>query len=248
MKTLSGKTAVITGGSRGIGHAIALKMASEGANIAILYAGNKEAAQKTITELLAFGIKAQAYQCDVADADSTSAICKEILNDFTSVQILVNNAGITRDGLLRRMKEEDLDAVLDTNLKGAFHMIEGFYGTFLRAREGRIINISSVVGLSGNGGQTNYSAAKAGLIGLTKSVAKELGSRNITCNAIAPGFVETDMTASLPEKVREETLSSIPLKRMAQPEDIADAAAFLAGPHASYITGVVLRVDGGMCM
>lgn len=246
--TFENKTALITGGSRGIGKAIALRFAREGAQIALVYAGNQSAAQETLSQLEELGVQARAYCCDVSDFEATRELTQQVLSDFGGVDILVNNAGIVRDGLLLSMKEEDLNRVLDINLKGAFHTIRHLYSHFMRKRSGRILNISSVVGLNGNAGQSSYAAAKAGLIGLTKSVAKELAGRNVTCNAIAPGYILSDMTAALPEKIRDAILSSIPSGRPGTPEDVAEAAAFLAGPAAAYITGEVLRVDGGMSM
>ena len=241
---LKGKTAIVTGGSRGIGEAIAYKLASFGADIAVIYAGNILAAERVCGKCRQdYGVNARSYQCDVADFTATKETVAKIKADFGTVHILVNNAGITRDGLVARMKEEDFDAVLDTNLKGAFHMIRHCTSMFLKNREGCIINISSVSGLAGNAGQANYSASKAGLIGLTKSVATELASRGIRCNAIAPGFIATDMTDSQTEN---PLLSMVPLGRMGTPEDVAEAAAFLA--TSGYITGEVLRVDGGMAM
>lgn len=245
---LKGKTAVVTGGSRGIGKAIALKLAQEGADVAIVYAGNESAAQETRETLESYGGKAKAYRCDVSDDAQTKALVDAVLADFGGIDILVNNAGIVRDGLLLSMKEEDFDAVLDTNLKGAFHMIKHTYRNFMKKRGGRIINIASVSGIVGNPGQANYSAAKAGLIGLTKATAKELAGRNVTCNAIAPGFIETDMTAGLAEKAKEAAVGAIPLKRMGRPEDIAELVAFLAGDGAGYLTGEVIKIDGGLCM
>ena len=241
---LKGKTAVVTGGSRGIGRAIAYKLASMGADIAVIYAGNAEAAE-TVCRRSAeeTGVKARAYQCDVADFTAVKETVARIRADFGTVHILVNNAGITRDGLLAIMKEEDYDAVVDTNLKGAFNMIRHCAGLFIRNREGCIINITSVAGLMGNAGQCNYSASKAGLIGLTKSVARELAPKGIRCNAIAPGFIATDMTGSQTEN---PLLGTIPLGRMGEPEDVAEAAAYLA--TAKYVTGEVLRVDGGIAM
>ena len=241
---LKGKTAVVTGGSRGIGRAIAYKLASMGADIAVIYAGNAEAAE-TVCRRCAeeTGVKARAYQCDVADFTAVKETVARIRADFGTVHILVNNAGITRDGLLAIMKEEDYDAVVDTNLKGAFNMIRHCAGLFIRNREGCIINITSVAGLMGNAGQCNYSASKAGLIGLTKSVARELAPKGIRCNAIAPGFIATDMTGSQTEN---PLLGTIPLGRMGEPEDVAEAAAYLA--TAKYVTGEVLRVDGGIAM
>ena len=241
---LKGKTAVVTGGSRGIGRAIAYKLASMGADIALIYAGNAEAAE-TVCRRCAeeTGVKARAYQCDVADFTAVKETVARIRADFGTVHILVNNAGITRDGLLAIMKEEDYDAVVDTNLKGAFNMIRHCAGLFIRNREGCIINITSVAGLMGNAGQCNYSASKAGLIGLTKSAARELAPKGIRCNAIAPGFIATDMTGSQTEN---PLLGTIPLGRMGEPEDVAEAAAYLA--TAKYVTGEVLRVDGGIAM
>lgn len=241
---LNGKIAVVTGGSRGIGEAIAYKLASLGMNIAVIYAGNAEAAAKVCDRCSnEYGVEARSYCCDVSDFEAAKDTVAGIKADFGTVHILVNNAGITRDGLAAMMKEEDFDAVIDTNLKGAFNMIRHCTGMFLRNREGCIINISSVSGLTGNAGQCNYSASKAGLIGLTKSVAKELAPRGIRCNAIAPGFIKTDMT-----QMQEDNplLKMIPLGTMGEPEDVADAAAYLA--TAKYITGEVLRVDGGIAM
>ena len=241
---LKGKTAVVTGGSRGIGRAIAYKLASMGADIAVIYAGNAEAAE-TVCRRCAeeTGVKARAYQCDVADFTAVKEKVARIRADFGTVHILVNNAGITRDGLLAIMKEEDYDAVVDTNLKGAFNMIRYCAGLFIRNREGCIINITSVAGLMGNAGQCNYSASKAGLIGLTKAAARELAPKGIRCNAIAPGFIATDMTGS---QTDNPLLGTIPLGRMGEPEDVAEAAAYLA--TAKYVTGEVLRVDGGIAM
>ncbi len=241
---LTGKTAIVTGGSRGIGRAIACKFASMGASLAILYAGNEEAARE-VTDLCRqnYGTEARAYRCDVSDFEAVKETVEQIKTDFGTVHILVNNAGITRDGLVLRMKEEDFDRVLDTNLKGAFHLIRHCAGLFLRNREGCIINIASVTGLMGNAGQCNYAASKAGLIGLTKSVARELAPRGIRCNAIAPGFIATDMTGDQKEN---PLLGQIPLGKMGSPEDVAHAAAYLA--TAKYVTGDVIRVDGGIAM
>ncbi len=243
---LQNKTALITGGSRGIGRAIALAMAQQGANIAIIYSGNEAVAQETAEEIRALGREAETYRCDVAKFDEAGATVKAVLKRFGAIDILVNNAGITRDGLLLTMKEQDFDDVIATNLKGAFHMIRHVSGAMLRKKSGHIINITSVSGMMGNAGQANYAAAKAGLIGLTKTTAKELASRGITCNAIAPGFVETDMTKKLSEEQLAAAADVIPLKRMGRPEDIAAAAVFLAGESAAYITGEILKVDGGL--
>ena len=243
---LKGKTAIVTGGSRGIGAAICKRFAEQGANIALLYAGNTQKAEETKAALQEMGVKAEAYQCNVADAEQVAAVCKQIIKDFGGADILVNNAGITKDKLVPMMKVPDFDSVVDTNLKGAFYMIKQLYPVFMKQKSGKIINISSVSGLMGNPGQTNYSASKAGLIGLTKSVAKELASRNVNCNAIAPGFVATDMTENLSEN--NALVDHIPMKRFAQPEDIANLALFLASDQSDYITGEVIRIDGGLSM
>lgn len=241
---LNGKTAVVTGGSRGIGEAIVYKLASMGANIAVIYADNAAAAEKVCKKCdQRYSVEARAYQCNVADFSAVKEAVVKIRADFGAVQLLVNNAGITHDGLLAMMKEEDFDAVLDTNLKGAFNMIRHMAGLFIRAREGCIINITSVSGMMGNAGQCNYSASKAGLIGLTKSVAKELAPKGIRCNAVAPGFIATDMTGN---QTDNPLLDMIPLGKMGEPEDVADAVAYLAA--AKYVTGEVLRVDGGIAM
>ena len=241
---LKNKTAIVTGGSRGIGAAIAYKLASLGANIAVIYAGNQHAADRVCeTCQEKYGVQAKAYKCNVASFAETKTTVSEIKTDFGAVHILINNAGITRDGLLAMMKEEAFDAVVDTNLKGAFNMIRHCTGLFIRAKEGCIINLSSVSGLMGNAGQCNYSASKAGLIGLTKSVAKELAPKGIRCNAIAPGFIRTDMTGTQGDN---PLVSMIPLGRMGEAEEVADAAAYLV--CAKYVTGEVLRVDGGIAM
>lgn len=241
---LKGKTAIITGGSRGLGAAIACRFASMGADIAIIYSGSHRAAQDICQRCSEeSGAKALAYQCDVADFEAVKETVAKIKEDFGTAHILVNNAGITCDGLIATMKEEDFDKVIDVNLKGAFNMIRHCTGFFIRNREGCIINISSVSGLMGNTGQSNYAASKAGLIGLTKSVAKELAARNIRCNAIAPGFIATDMTG---DQADNPLLKMIPLGRMGNPEDVAQAAAYLA--VAAYVTGEVLRIDGGIAM
>lgn len=241
---LRGKTAVVTGGSRGIGAAIVRELASMGADIAVIYAGNKEAADGICQDCThRHGVKALAYRCNVASFEEVKKTVAAIRAEFGTIHILVNNAGITKDGLLPMMSEENFDAVLDTNLKGAFNMIRHCSGLFLRNREGCIINISSVSGLMGNAGQCNYAASKAGLIGLTKAVAKELAPRGIRCNAIAPGFIRTDMTGT---QANNPLLDMIPLGRMGEAEEVAEAAAYLA--TAKYVTGEVLRVDGGIAM
>lgn len=244
--SLNGKTALVTGASRGIGRAIALRLAEDGANVAVIYAGSADKAEAVVNEITALGVNAKAYRCNVADSVAVNETVKAVTNDLGKIDILVNNAGITRDGLMLRMKDEDFDAVLDTNLKGAFNMIRACYSGFIRKKSGRIINISSVSGIMGNAGQANYSASKAGVIGLTKSVARELASRGITCNAVAPGFIQTDMTENLGDN--NPLLNSIPLGRMGKPEDIAAAVAFLASDSAAYITGEVLKVDGGLAI
>jgi 3-oxoacyl-[acyl-carrier protein] reductase len=240
---LKGKTAVVTGGSRGIGKAICLKFAENGADIAFLYAGNTVKAEETLKELEKLGVKAKAYQCDVADADAVAAVVKEIVKDFGGIHILVNNAGITKDKLVPMMKAADFDAVVDTNLKGTFYMIKGVYPLFLKQKGGKIINISSVSGLMGNPGQANYSASKAGVVGLTKSVAKELAGRGICCNAIAPGFISTEMTENLENNALKD---AIPMKRFGDAEEVAKLALFLASEHSDYITGEIIRIDGGL--
>ncbi len=248
MINLTGKNAIVTGSSRGIGKAVALKLASLGANVAVVYAGNREKAEETVAEIEKLGAKAKAYSCDVSSLHDAQNLVSEVIADFGGIDILVNNAGIIKDGLVLSMKEEDFDKVISVNLKGSFNMIKSTYQHFMKKRYGRIINISSVVGINGNAGQANYASAKAGIIGLTKSVAKELAARKVTVNAVAPGFIDTDMTGSMPEKAREAALNAIPMKRMGQGEDIANAVAFLASDEASYITGEVLKVDGGMAI
>ncbi|HJA62799.1 MAG TPA: 3-oxoacyl-[acyl-carrier-protein] reductase [Candidatus Intestinimonas stercoravium] len=248
MKDLNGRYALVTGGSRGIGRAICLELAARGAAVAVNYAGNAAAAEETVEACKALGVDAFALQADVADAAACEAMVKETIARFGRLDILVNNAGITRDGLMLTMKEADWDAVLDTNLKGAFHCMKAAYRPMMKQKYGRIVNLSSIVGLRGNAGQANYAASKAGLIGLTKSLAKELAARNVTVNAVAPGFIDTDMTAALPEKAREAMLSTIPMGRLGQAEDVARAVAFFAGEGAGYVTGQVLCVDGGMAV
>lgn len=247
MSQLEDKIVVITGAGRGIGRAIALRFAAEGADV-VCISRTAENSEKVAGEIRALGRKAWAHAVDVADSAAVNAAADKILVDCGKVDILVNNAGVTRDGLLMRMSDEDWDTVLNTNLKGAFLFTKAFTRGFVKQRSGRIINIASISGLMGNPGQANYSASKAGLIGFTKTVARELASRGITVNALAPGFVETDMTAVLTNELKTELVNRIPLKRFGQPEDIAAAALFLAGPGASYITGQVLTVDGGIVM
>lgn len=247
MSVLSNQVAVVTGAGRGIGRAIALKFAGAGADV-VCVSRTAENSQKAADEVRAAGRKAWAHSVDVADSKAVAIAAEKIVEDAGRVDILVNNAGVTRDGLLMRMSEEDWDAVLNTNLRGAFSFTKAFSRTFLKQRSGRIINISSVIGLIGNAGQCNYAASKAALIGFTKSVARELASRGITVNAIAPGFIETDMTAGMGEKVKDELLKKIPLNALGKAEDIAEAALFLASPGGRYITGQVLTVDGGMVM
>ena len=242
----TGKTAVVTGASSGIGKKTALQLAEGGADVAILFVGPREGADEAVAAIEAMGRKAAAYECNVADADAVKETIDTVVKEFGKIDILVNNAGITRDNLVPRIKNEDWDAVLSVNLKGAFNTIKACYRLFSKQRYGRIINISSVSGTMGNAGQANYSASKAGLIGLTKSVARELASRGVTCNAVAPGFVQTPMTVGFDDS--NPLVASIPLKRMGQPEDIANAVCFLASDEAAYITGVVLKVDGGMGM
>jgi 3-oxoacyl-[acyl-carrier protein] reductase len=247
MSQLSTQVAVVTGAGRGIGRAIALKFASEGADV-VCVSRTVENAEKVAGEVRSLGRRAWARAVDVSRGAEVGAAAEAILSEAGRVDILVNNAGVTRDGLLLRMNEEDWDTVLDTNLKGAFLFTKGFTRALIKQRSGRIINVASIIGLIGNAGQTNYAASKAALIGFTKSLARELATRGITVNALAPGFIETDMTASLGEQVKNDMLSRIPLNCFGQPEDVAAAALFLASPSARYITGQVLTVDGGMVM
>jgi 3-oxoacyl-[acyl-carrier protein] reductase len=247
MGQLDNQVAVVTGAGRGIGRAIALKFAAEGANIACV-SRTAENSEKVAADVRALGRKAWAYAVDVADSKAVAAAAEKILGDAGRVDILVNNAGVTRDGLLMRMSDEDWDVVLNTNLKGAFSFTKAFARGFLKQRAGRIINVASIIGLIGNAGQANYAASKAALIGFTKSVAREFGSRGVTANALAPGFIETDMTAVLNEEVRKQLLDRIPLASFGQADDVANAALFLASTSGRYITGQVLVVDGGMVM
>lgn len=245
---LSGKVAIVTGGSRGIGRAVSLALADAGADVAVVYAGNRQKAEETMAEIEQRGRRGAMIQADVSRADQVDSAVKQVLDTFGRIDILVNNAGITRDNLVLRMKEEDWDRVIDTNLKGTFLFSKAVIRTMMKQRFGRIINISSVVGVSGNQGQANYVAAKAGVIGMTKAMARELASRGITVNAVAPGFIETDMTAVLGEEVRNQIMNQIPLARFGSPKDVAAAVRFLASDDASYITGQTLHVDGGMVM
>ncbi|WP_319000967.1 3-oxoacyl-[acyl-carrier-protein] reductase [Clostridium estertheticum] len=245
---LKGKTAVVTGASRGIGRAIALKLAKDGANVVVNYRNSVDAVQEVVKEIEALGVKVLAIQADISSYADVENMIKKSVEEFGSIDILVNNAGITKDGLLMRMKEADFDSVIDINLKGAFNCTRHVAAIMLKQRSGRIINISSVSGLTGNAGQVNYSAAKAGIIGMTKSVAREFGSRGITCNAVAPGYIQTDMTEDLSAKVKDTIMGNIPLKRLGRPEDVANVVAFLATDEAAYITGQVINVDGGMVM
>ncbi len=245
---LTGKIALVTGASRGIGREIAKTLAAEGAFVIVNYNGSTQAAEETVAEIKEAGGDAVTYCCNVADYALCGEMIADIIKDYKRIDILVNNAGITRDGLLMRMNSEDFDAVLSTNLKGCFNTIRHSSRHFLKQREGKIINISSVSGIVGNAGQANYSASKAGVIGLTKSVARELASRNINVNAVAPGYVTTDMTDAMPDTAKEALLEQIPLRRPGTPKDIAQAVLFLASPASDYITGQVLTVDGGMAI
>lgn len=246
MKRFENKIVLVTGAGRGIGASIAKRFASEGAEVIVNYSGNDETAQKTVDEITATGGQTQKYKCSVNDSESVKVMIDEIIKEFGRIDILVNNAGITKDGLMLRMTDEDFDRVIDVNLKGTFNCTKYVSKYMLKQKSGKIINISSVVGLSGNAGQVNYSASKAGIIGITKSAAKELSSRGITVNAVAPGYVDTDMTKVLSDNIRNEILKNIPLQRMGNVEDISNCVAFLASEDASYITGQVISVDGGM--
>jgi 3-oxoacyl-[acyl-carrier protein] reductase len=248
MLQLEGKTALVTGASRGIGRAIAVALAEAGADVAVNYAGSESAAAEVVAHIEGLGRKAIKIQANVADSAQVEDMVKLTLDTFGKIDILVNNAGITRDNLIMRMKEDEFDEVINTNLKGVFNCLKAVTRPMLKQRSGRIINISSVAGVLGNAGQANYSAAKAGVIGLTKTAARELASRSITVNAVAPGFIVTDMTDKLPEEVKAGLTRQIPLARLGQPEDIAEAVLFLASDKASYMTGQTLHVDGGMVM
>lgn len=243
---LKEKIALVTGAGRGIGKAIAIALAEAGATVVINYNGSKERAEEVKAQIEGMGGSAITYQCDVSDFTAVESMMKELIKEYGKIDILVNNAGITRDNLIMKMKEEDFDAVIDTNLKGAFNTIKCISRQMLKQRSGKVVNIASVSGVLGNAGQANYSAAKAGMIGLTKAMAKELASRGINVNAVAPGFIETDMTAALSDDVKKLAKQNIPFGRMGKPEEIADAVVFLASDKASYITGQVLCVDGGM--
>ena len=244
----TGKTAVITGGYSGIGRAVSEKLASFGADIALVGIGSEDDKNAALEAIKALGVKVQAYDCDVSDFAAGDAVIKQVIADFGKIDILVNNAGITRDKLMLNMPEEDFDAVINVNLKGAFNMTKHVYKPFMRQRSGRIVNVASIVGINGNAGQANYSASKAGVIGLTKSVARELAARGVTCNAVAPGYIDTAMTQALSDKVKDEISASIPMKRRGLPEDVANVITFLCSDMASYVTGEVIRVDGGIAM
>ena len=248
MMQLKEKTAIVTGGARGIGKSIAMTLAAAGANIVINYTRSSKEAEEVVEEAKKLGVSALALKADVSKNDEIENLVKEVLNQFGSIDILVNNAGITRDNLLIRMSEEDFQAVIDINLKGAFLCTKHVSKVMMKQRTGKIINIASVVGVMGNAGQSNYAASKAGLIGFTKSIAKELAKRNINVNAVAPGYIETDMTASLPEKVREAFMINIPMARGGLPQDVANVVLFLSSEYSDYITGQVINIDGGMVM
>lgn len=245
---LTGKIALVTGAGRGIGREIALVLAANGATVIVNYNGSKESADAVVAEIVQKGGSAEAIQCNVSDFAASEAFVKQVLDKYKKVDILVNNAGVTRDNLIMRMTEEDYDTVLDTNLKGAFHMIRHLSRSFIKQRGGKIINISSVSGVLGNAGQANYSASKAGLIGLTKSVAREFASRGVNVNAVAPGFIDTDMTKNMTEDAKKTLSSMIPMGKMGSTKNIADLVLFLAGDGSDYITGQVICVDGGMCI
>ena len=242
------KTAVVTGGSRGIGLAIATKLAQGGANIAILYVGDESEGIKAKEELSQYGTKVEQYFCDVSDFEASQKVVEKVIEEFGGIDFLINNAGITRDKLILNMDEKDFDAVIGVNLKGTFNMIKHTYKHFMKKRFGRIVSTSSIVGLNGNAGQANYSASKSGIIGLTKSVAKELAGRGVTANAVAPGYIGTDMTNVLSDKVKDAMKAQIPAKRIGTPDDVANVVAFLCSDEAAYVTGEVIRVDGGLAM
>ena len=248
MMNFAGKNALVTGGSRGIGRAICEELARGGANVVLCYAGRAEAAQETVTACEDLGAKALAVQCNVADEAQVKALMDAAVKEFGRIDILVNNAGVTRDGLVMMMKEADFDAVIDVNLKGAFNCCKAATKIMMKQRSGRIVNMSSVVGVAGNAGQANYAASKAGVIGITKSLSRELAPRNVTVNAVAPGFIETDMTDALSDKQREAISSRIACGRLGQPEDVANLVKFLASDEAGYITGQVICIDGGMAL
>jgi 3-oxoacyl-[acyl-carrier protein] reductase len=245
---LKGKTAVVTGGSRGIGRAIALMLAQNGANVVVNYTSNNTSAEEVVRKIEEMGVKGKAVKADVSKSEEVENLVNEVLNTFGSIDILINNAGITRDNLIIRMTEQEFDDVISTNLKGAFICTKSVSRVMIKQKSGKIINVSSVVGIIGNAGQSNYAAAKAGLIGFTKSMAKELAKRGINVNAVAPGFIETDMTSKLSDKVKEEFAKNIPLSRAGKPEDIAKAVLFLSSEYSDYITGQVINIDGGMVM
>ncbi|MEI3597087.1 MULTISPECIES: 3-oxoacyl-[acyl-carrier-protein] reductase [unclassified Oceanobacillus] len=245
---LKGKSVLVTGASRGIGRTIAIEFAKQGANVAVNYAGSEAKAKEVAEELKSYGVQSFPVQANVSDEDSVKAMVKEVINEFGSLDVLVNNAGVTRDNLLMRMKEEEFDDVINTNLKGVFLCTKAVTRQMMKQRAGRIVNVASIVGVSGNPGQANYVAAKAGVIGLTKTTAKELASRNILVNAVAPGFISTDMTDALNDEQKEAMLSMIPLDRFGEPEDVAKVVRFLASEDASYITGQTIHIDGGMVM
>lgn len=245
---IKNKNAIVTGGTRGIGREIARTLAQNGANIAINYRNYSEEIEKLVEELKSFGVKVLAVKCDVSKEEEVSNFVKEVKNNFERIDILVNNAGITKDGLIIRMSEKDFNDVIDINLKGTFNTTKAVSAVMVKQRYGKIVNISSVVGVTGNAGQCNYAASKAGVIGFSKSVARELAARNINVNVIAPGYINTDMTSVLPEKVKEEVLKTIPMKKIGDPKEVANLALFLSSNLSDYITGQVINVDGGMVM